>query len=353
MGEAERDQGTTILENDSARLWHQNDGIAIFSLKSKMHTLNLEAVQALQESIDIAEKDYQALVVWQEDAPFSAGANLYEIFAAAKLGQIETTSIMSKVKQKLWQTFQSNLPKVDHLPSILEILDVFQKTLMRLKYSHIPTVAAIQGLAMGGGCELLIHCDRRVVARESYIGLVEAGVGLLPAGGGCKEMARRAAAHGDFFPTLAKHFEQVGMAKVATSAEEAQFMGYLTEQDVILAQPLELLYEAKRQAKQLVHRHYRPENEQAKFQVGGTTAKANIMAQITNLQAGHFISEHDALIGERIAEVMTGGGVAPGTLVTSQYLLDLEREHFADLLRTELTQARIEYMLKHHKPLRN
>jgi 3-hydroxyacyl-CoA dehydrogenase len=224
---------------------------------------------------------------------------------------------------------------------------------MSLKYSKIPIVAAVEGMALGGGCEMMLHCDRRVVHAESYIGLVEIGVGLLPAGGGCKEMARRAAKHKDLFPTLAQFFEQIGLAKVSESAQLAVDMGYLDQQDVIVVQRLELLYFAKQQAQIMIDEQYRPEDASQTFKVGGATAKANILAQLTNMRTGDFISEHDDFIARKIADVLCGGEVDANTEVENQYLLDLEKNHFIELLKLEKTQDRIEHMLIKHKPLRN
>jgi 3-hydroxyacyl-CoA dehydrogenase len=208
-------------------------------------------------------------------------------------------------------------------------------------------------LALGGGCELLMHCNRRVTHTESYIGLVEMGVGLLPAGGGCKEMARRAAKHKDLFTTLAQYFEQIGLAKVSESAKSAVEMGYLDANDVIISQRLELLHVAKQQAKLMINEHYRPEDVNQAFKVGGASAKANILAQLTNMKIGEFISQHDELIAKKIADVLCGGEVDANTEVNSQYLLNLEKTHFIELLKQDKTQERIEHMLIKHKPLRN
>ena len=170
-------------------------------------------------------------------------------------------NIITKFKKKAWQLLKPKLPNIDNLKPINEVIELLQRVLMSLKYSKIPTVAAVEGLALGGGCEMMLHCDRRVAHAESYIGLVEMGVGLLPAGGGCKEMARRAAKHKDLFPTLAQYFEQIGLAKVSESAQSAVDMGYLDQQDVIVTQRLELLYFAKQQAQIMIDEQYRPEGE--------------------------------------------------------------------------------------------
>jgi len=353
MGELQNRQEQIIFENDSVKFFHENDGITIFSLKTKLHTLNLEMIESLQQAIKISEQEFKAMILWQDSAPFCAGANLYEIVAGAKLGMIDHQNLYTKLKKKAWQLFKPNLPNIDDLRPINEVIELLQKTLMSLKYSKIPTIAAVEGLALGGGCELLMHCNRRVAHAESYIGLVEMGVGLIPAGGGCKEMARRAATRKDSSTALSQYFEQIGLAKVSKSARLAVDMGYLDHQDVIVTQRLELLYVAKTQAKIMIDGQYRPEDLYQTFKVGGVTAKANILAQLTNMKAGGFISEHDELIAQKIADTLCGSELDVNTVVDSQYLLDLEKAHFIELLKLQKTQDRIEHMLIKHKLLRN
>jgi 3-hydroxyacyl-CoA dehydrogenase len=220
----------------------------------------------------------------------------------------------------------------------------------------VPTIAAVEWLALGGGCEFAIHCTRIVAALESYIGLVEVGVGLLPAGGGCKEMAQRAAAEargGDIFPILKRYFQQIAMGEVAKSAEMAREMGYLRASDRIVLNKFELLHIAKEEAKALTATAYRPPLHQHQIPVAGRTSIATFKASMLNMLEGGFISEHDYNIGCRVAESMCGGDVEAGSLVDETWLLDLERKNFMELLATEKTQARIEYMLKSGKPLRN
>jgi 3-hydroxyacyl-CoA dehydrogenase len=353
MGERQNRQEQIIFENDSVKFFHENDGITIFSLKTKLHTLNLEMIKSLQQAIKISEQEFKAMILWQDSAPFCAGANLYEIVAGAKLGMIDHQNLYTKFKKKAWQLFKPNLPNIDDLMPINEVIELLQKTLMSLKYSKIPTIAAVEGLALGGGCELLMHCNRRVAHTESYIGLVEMSVGLIPAGGGCKEMARRAAARKDSFTALSQYFEQIGLAKVSKSARLAVDMGYLDQQDVIVAQRLELLYFAKMQAQIMIDGQYRPADLHQTFKVGGVTEKANILAQLTNMKVGGFISEHDELIAQKIADTLCGSELDANTVVDSQYLLDLEKAHFIELLKLQKTQDRIEHMLIKHKLLRN
>ncbi|WP_428095596.1 3-hydroxyacyl-CoA dehydrogenase/enoyl-CoA hydratase family protein [Candidatus Thioglobus sp.] len=353
IGEQTKKQTQVIFENDSVKFFHENDGISIFSLKTKLHTLNLEVINSLIKAIEISEKEFKAMIIWQDAAPFCAGANLYEIIVGAKLGMIEHKNLITSFKKKAWQLIKPKLPDIDNLKPINEIIELLQHALMLLKYSKIPTVAAVEGMVLGGGCELILHCDSRVVHTESYIGLVEIGVGLLPAGGGCKEMARRAAKHPDRFTALAQYFEQIGMAKVSKSAKQALDMGYLDVDDLIISQRLELLYFAKQKARLLIDQNYRPEDQNQTFKIGGATAKANILAQLVNMKTAEFISEHDYLIAQKIADVICGGELAPDTEVNAQYLLALEKKHFIELLKKDKTQARIEHMLIKNKALRN
>jgi 3-hydroxyacyl-CoA dehydrogenase len=250
----------------------------------------------------------------------------------------------------LFNAATGNVPKVE------QVVAKFQQTSMRLKYAQVPTIAAVDGLALGGGCEFSIHCTRIVATLESYIGLVEVGVGLLPAGGGCKEMAQRAATEargGDIFPILKRYFQHIAMGEVAKSAEMAREMGYLRASDRIVLNKFELLHIAKEEAKALNATAYRPPLHQHQIPVAGRTSIATFKASMLNMLEGGFISEHDYNIGCRVAESMCGGDIEAGSLVDETWLLDLERKNFMELLATEKTQARIEYMLKSGKPLRN
>jgi 3-hydroxyacyl-CoA dehydrogenase len=226
----------------------------------------------------------------------------------------------------------------------------------------VPTIAAVYGLALGGGCEFSLHCTRVVAALETYIGLVEVGVGILPAGGGCKEMAQRAAAEAqryavegraDIFPFLRRYFQNIATGEVAKSAELAREMGYLRPSDRIVLNQHELLHIAKEEARALIATDYRPPLHPHQIAVAGRTGIATLKAAMINMLEGGFISEHDYNIGCRIAEIMCGGDVDAGSVVDEQWLLDLERKHFMALLATDKTKERVEYMLKHGKPLRN
>ncbi|MCB1949103.1 enoyl-CoA hydratase/isomerase family protein, partial [Nitrosomonas sp.] len=242
------------------------------------------------------------------------------------------------------------------LAEVEAMIDQFQQTSQALRYSMVPTVAAVDGLALGGGCEFVMHCDRVVATMETYIGLVEAGVGLLPAGGGCKEFALRAAqtaVEGDPFPQLKKYYQTVAMAELAKSAEQAKELGFLRPADTIIMNRFELLHAAKLQAMTLAESGYRPPLRMRAIPVAGNTGIATIESMLVNMHEGGFISDHDYLIGKKIAYVMCGGDLTPGSLADEEWFLQLERAAFMELLATEKTQARIEHTLKTGKPLRN
>ncbi|MGH8592520.1 MAG: enoyl-CoA hydratase/isomerase family protein, partial [Gammaproteobacteria bacterium] len=328
LGSGKDPQGETVFENEGVRLWHLGDAVAILSFTSKMHTIGEEVMDGVLASLEIAERDFAALVIWHPDPPFSAGANLAEFLPVLKSGDSE---------------------------AIGRAVDKFQGTALRLRYSQIPVVAAPHGLALGGGVELLMHCDRVVAALETYIGLVEVGVGLIPAGGGGKELAMRAARNapdGDPFPQLRRYFETVAKAEVAKSGEQAKEWGLLREGDVIVFNTHELLYVAKSEAKAMAEAGYRPALPRP-VRVAGRTGVATLRAVLVNLREGGMISEHDYTVTRKLAEVMCGGNIEAGTEVDEQWLLRLEREAFAALAQTELSQARIEHMLATGKPLRN
>ncbi|ADV27239.1 3-hydroxyacyl-CoA dehydrogenase NAD-binding protein [Pseudoxanthomonas suwonensis 11-1] len=324
------DQGTTVYENDGVRMWHDGDGIAVVSFKTKMNTVSDHVLNGLQEAISIAERDFQGLVIWQQKEPFSAGADL-----AGALGLLQAG-------------------KVDEFDALVAN---FQRTSQRIKYALVPVVAAVRGLALGGGCEFQMHSARTVAHLESYIGLVEAGVGLLPAGGGLKELAvrasRAAGPGGDVFAELKKTFETVAMAKVSTSAFEAKELGLLRPTDRIVFNAYELLHVAKAEARNLAEGGYRPPLPERRIQVAGDVGIATFRMLLVNMLEGRFISPYDDEIATRIATVVSGGEVDRGSQVDEEWLLRLERKHFVELAQQEKTQARIGHMLKTGKPLRN
>lgn len=333
VGESANSYGETVFENDGARVWTTGDEILVITFKSKMHAIGPTVIEAMHKAIDLAEQSYKGLVIWQGeghfmDNPFSVGADLTSMMPAFMMGD--------------WAAIEDAVKK-------------FQDTSMRIRYSHIPVVAATQGYTFGGGCEFVMHSDRVVSFLETYIGLVEVGVGLLPGGGGCKEFALRAAEDakgGDVFNTLKDNFLAVATAKVGTSAEEGRDIGFIRKADKIVFNQYELLHVAKAECLALAEAGYRPPMKK-KFPVAGRAGAASIRGQLTNMKEGNFISAHDYHIAATIADVMTGGDVEAGTLVDEQWILDLERKGFVSLLKNPLSQARIAYMLQNNKPLRN
>ena len=234
--------------------------------------------------------------------------------------------------------------------------------MLRIRYAQVPVVAAVRGIALGGGCELAVHCARRVAAMESYMGLVEVGVGLIPGGGGLAYIARRAAemaaagnnasAVGDIQKFVIDGFTSAAMAKVGTSAIESRKLGYLLWSDVVVPHKDELLYVAIQQAKAMAASGWRPPAKAA-FPVAGRNAIATIKAQLANMRDGGFISAHDFHISTLIAEVVCGGDVDAGSMVTEEYLMTLERQRFCSLLEHPKSQERIMGMLQTGKPVRN
>lgn len=320
-------RGTTVWENDGIRLWHLDDDVGIVSFKTKMNTVNDAVLDGLQEIVTRVPQNFASAVVWQQSEPFSAGADLKGALALLQAGEISRFEAM---------------------------IANFQAASMALKQSAVPFVAAVRGLALGGGCEFQMHCARTVAALESYIGLVEAGVGLLPAGGGLKELALRSgqAAVGDPFEHVKFYFETVAMAKVSTSAIHAKNIGLLRPCDVIVANSHELLHVAHSEARGLAEAGYRPPLP-ATIPVAGDVGTASLKTQLVNMREGQFISEHDYLIGSAIAQTLCGGDIERGSEVDEQWLLDLERHHFVSLAQTEKTQQRIAHTMKTGKPLRN
>jgi len=323
--------GTTLWENEGVRLWTLgDDGVGILSFKTKMNTVNDAVLDGIQHAIDYAERNLKAVVIWQAlDKAFSAGADLKGMLGFVQGGQVERLESM---------------------------IANFQRTSLCPKYSLVPVVAAVRGLALGGGCEFQMHCARTVAALESYIGLVEAGVGLLPAGGGLKEIAVRAAqrAHDeDVFPEIKRMFEVVAQAKTSGSALEAKQLGLLRPDDVIVFNSFELLYVARQVAAAMAEAGYRPPLPAHAAGVAGDVGLATLRMMLVNMREGRFISEHDEVIATRIGDVLCGGRIERGAQVDEQWLLDLERRHFLELAQMPKTQERIAHTLASGKPLRN
>ncbi|MBB5357206.1 3-hydroxyacyl-CoA dehydrogenase [Rhodanobacter sp. ANJX3] len=323
------DQGVTVWENDGVRLWTLGDDeVGILSFKTKMNTVNDQVLDGVQHAIKLAEEKLKAVVIWQTGEPFSAGADLKGALGLLKEGKFDDFDAM---------------------------VANFQRTSMTIKESLVPVVSAVRGMAFGGGCEFQMHSARTVAALESYIGLVEAGVGLLPAGGGLHELAVRAAKANpdDPFESLKKVFETIAMAKVSASAFEAKQLGLLRDSDIIIFNAYELLYVAKKVALSLAESGYRPPMPARAIPVAGDTGTATFQASLANLKEGYFASPHDIDIATRIADTLCGGKIERGSLVDEEWLLTLERKHFVELAKTEKTQARIAHTMTTGKPLRN
>ncbi|MBU6247248.1 MAG: 3-hydroxyacyl-CoA dehydrogenase/enoyl-CoA hydratase family protein [Xanthomonadaceae bacterium] len=323
------DQGTTVWENEGVRLWTLgDDGVGIISFKTKMNTVNDFVLDGVQHAIKLAEEKLKAVVIWQTGEPFSAGADLKGALGLLQAGKFDD-----------FEKMVAN----------------FQATSMAIKYALVPVVSAVRGMAFGGGCEFQMHSARTVAALESYIGLVEAGVGLLPAGGGLHELAVRAAKANpaDPFEELKKVFETIAMAKVSSSALEAKAMGLLRDSDVVVFNPYELLYVAKKVALGIAEAGYRPSLPARAVPVAGDVGTATFKASLANLQEGYFASPHDIEIASRIADCLCGGAIERGSAVDEAWLLALERKHFVALAKMEKTQARIAHTMSTGKPLRN
>ena len=323
--------GKTIYEDDAIRTWTLDDQVLIVTLKTKMRAISMEVVEGLNNAIDLAEKEYQGIVIWPGDDPFSVGADLQSMMPAfIAVG----------------------------VAAINDAEHEMQKCMLKLRYSKVPVVAAVRGMALGGGCELSVYSSKRVAAMESYMGLVEVGVGLVPGAGGLTYIARRAAENAQFstgkdlLPFLTEGFTCAAMAKVGTSAIESRKLGFLLWSDVIVPNKDELLYVAINEAKGMAASGYRAPSKRL-FPVAGRSGKATIMGQLVNLRDGGFASQHDFYIASLIANVVTGGDIEAGTLVSEEYLMKLERDAFCGLISHPKTQERILGMLNSGKPVRN
>ena len=320
-----------VWKNSGAVIEDIGDGILNLEFQSKMNTIGADVLTAINKAIDMAETNYQGLVVGNQAANFSVGANIGMIF-------------MMAVEQEY-----------DELNYAIKY---FQDTMMRMRYSSIPTIAAPHGMALGGGCEISLHADKVVAAAETYMGLVEFGVGVIPGGGGSKEMALRAS---DLFHkgdvqlnVLQEHFLTIGMAKVATSGYEAFDLGLLQKgKDVIVVNKERQIAQAKQHALLMAEAGYSQPPARKDILVLGKQALGMFLVGTDSMQASHYISDHDKKIANKLAYVMAGGDLSEPTKVTEQYLLDIEREAFLSLTTERKTLERIQHMLKTGKPLRN
>ena len=323
--------GKTLHEDDAIRLWTLDDEVLIASIKTKMHAISPDVCEGLNLAVEMAEKDFRGVVVWSGNEPFSVGADLQAMLPAFMVAGV------------------SAVEGAEH---------EMQQTMLRLRYANVPVVSAIRGMALGGGCELAVHSARRVVHMESYIGLVEVGVGLVPGAGGLTYIARRAAENAetstgkDLMPFLTEGFTAAAMAKVGTSALESRKLGYVLHSDVIVPHKDELLYVAINEAKAMANGGWRAPHKRL-FPVAGRSGIATIKGSLVNMRDGGFISAHDFHIASLIANVVCGGDVDAGTLVSEEYLMALERKAFCALIEHPKTQERILGMLSTGKPVRN
>jgi 3-hydroxyacyl-CoA dehydrogenase len=327
--------GTELYRNEEIRVWTPDGEIVVASITAKLHLISPTVTEGLHKAVEIAEQGHTGLVIWSPDDVFSAGANLEALMP-----------VFMKSGSKGIKPEEKKL----------------QDLMLRVRYAQVPVVAAMRGIALGGGCELAVHCARRVAAMETYVGLVEVGVGLLPGGGGLTYIARRAAelaaatgqtgANADLLKILTEGFTAAAMAKVGTSALESRKLGYLLDSDIIVPHKDELLFVAMQQVKALAASGWRPPMK-TQFPVAGRNAIATIQGQLANMRDGGFISAHDFHLATLIAEVLCGGDVDAGSMVDEDYLMAMERDRFCALLDHPKTQERIMGMLSTGKPVRN
>ena len=327
---AARDRAAVVKSNPGASLVDLGDGVLAVEFHSKMNAIGADTVQMLQAGVREAAKNFAALVVGNEGVHFSAGANLMLVLIEAQ--------------DENW----------DELDAMVR---AFQGATMGLRYADVPVVVAPAGLALGGGCEIVLHGDRVQAAAESYIGLVEVGVGVIPAGGGTKEMTARAAesvaSGADLLPPVQRAFETIGFARTSTSGPDAMRLGYLRPSDAITMNRERLIAEAKAHALQRVADGYQRPVLRTAIPVGGDAVLAPLKLGIHLAWRAGRISDHDALIGRKLATIMAGGAIPHPATVSEQHLLDLEREAFLSLLGERKTRDRIQHTLKTGKPLRN
>ncbi|WP_333874104.1 3-hydroxyacyl-CoA dehydrogenase/enoyl-CoA hydratase family protein [Methylobacter sp.] len=317
-----------VLENPSASLWNIGDGVACLEFHSKMNTLDMDSLEMVRQSVEKVKSDFSALVIHNDADNFSAGANL--------------TLLVQAIHSQDW-------------PAVEQLIKRGQQTYLSLKYAPFPVVGAPSGLALGGGCEILLHCDAIQAHAELYIGLVEVGVGLVPGWGGCKEYLHRwlgfSRRPGGSMPAIAQAFETIGMAKVSKSAAEAKEMLFLSSTDSITMNKDRLLADAKAKAL-LLARAYTPP-EPASFQLSGASARAAMDVAIHNLKLAGKITDYDVEISQQLADVLSGGLCDITEQLTEDDLLNLELNAFLHLVQQPGTLARLEHLLKTGKPLRN
>jgi len=328
-----KDRTGVIKQNSGASLIDLGDGVACLEFHSKMNSIGGDTLEMLKKSLIEVEKNFVGLVVGNQGQNFSVGANLM--------------LMLMEAQDENWEELEM-------------IGRLFQQSVMSLRYSPRPVVVAPFQMVFGGGCEMVLHADRVRASAETYIGLVEVGVGIIPAGCGTKEMLARAMdsipsdlKDADPFPFVKRAFETIALAKVATSAEEARGFGFLSEDDSISMNRDRLIADAKKEVLALAASGYVQPQQRTDILALGMPALATLKLGVHLMKRAGYISDHDALIGEKLARILTGGDLNHATRVSEQYLLDLEREAFLSLIGTRQTQERIAHMLKTGKPLRN
>src|SRR5215510_1409855 len=328
-----KDRTGVIKKNSGASMIDLGDGVACVEFHSKMNSIGGDTLEMLRFAIAETEKNFVGLVVGNQGVNFSVGANLM--------------LMLMEAQDENWEELEM-------------IGRYFQSSVMSLRYSARPVVVAPFQMVFGGGCEMVLHADRVRAAAETYIGLVEVGVGIIPAGGGTKEMLVRAldslpkgTDDADPFPFVKRAFETIALAKVATSAEEGRALGFLSTDDTISMNADRLLADAKKEVLALAAGGYVAPQERTDILALGLPALSTLKLGIHQMKRAGYISDHDAEIGTQLARILTGGDLNHPTRVSEQYLLDLEREAFLKLVGMRKTQERIGHMLKTGKPLRN
>jgi 3-hydroxyacyl-CoA dehydrogenase len=328
-----KDRTGVIKKNAGASLIDIGDGVACLEFHSKMNAIGGDTLQMLKSALAEVDKNFVGLVVGNQGTNFCVGANIMLMLMEAQEENWDELDMMARV---------------------------FQNATMSLRYSPKPVVVAPFQMVFGGGCEMVLHADRVRAGAETYIGLVEVGVGIIPAGGGTKEMLVRTmdlipkgADDADPFPFLKRAFETIALAKVATSAEEARALGFLSVDDTISMNTDRLIADAKKEVLALAASGYVAPQQRTDILALGNTALATLKLGIHQMKRAGYISDHDAEIGTQLARILTGGDLNHPTRVSEQYLLDLEREAFLKLVSMRKTQERIGHMLKTGKPLRN
>ena len=328
-----KDRNKSILSNPGASLIDLGDGVACLEFHSKMNSIGTDTVQMIREALREVEEKFDGLVIGNQSENFSVGANLM--------------LMLFEIQDENWDDIEA-------------VVKAFQDALMAVKYFEKPVVAAPFGLTLAGGCEVCLACPKIHAAAETYMGLVEVGVGLIPAGGGTKELLLRCTegippgvVDVELLPFVRKAFETVAMAKVGTSAKEAQQLGYMRMTDKVTINRDFLIHDAKHTVLDLIKEGYRPPRPKNNIKVMGERGHALLQMGLFYMREGGYISQYDEHVAKKIAHIMSGGNLPDGTEVTEQYLLDLEREAFVSLCGEQKTQERMEYMLKKGKPLRN